>query len=570
MALSDAAHPPPIKNLQRRAMGPVFQVSLVGALVLIVSALVGIQAPVVEAATFTVTKTADTNDGTCDGDCSLREAVLAANAAGGADAITVPAGTYVLTSGALGILDGVTITGAGSATTIIDGNAQDRVIDLAGVTIITVDITGVTARNGRAQAFGSGAGIHVNSSHTLNLTDVVVTGNHATGSSGGIFGNLGPVTLTNSVVNSNTADFSVGGINGSTLHIIDSTISGNSAAGGSGGGVSIGGVTGGPSSISGSTISGNVASGNGGGVLIGKDTTISDTVISGNTASKGGGIHSATINVTLTDVTITGNTATSIVGGGGISTQTQNLAITNATISGNMANSGPGGGIAYEFGSTTTTLTNSTVSGNLAAKDGGGIALIGSFSTLAVELESVTVTGNTADSDSSGTGDGGGIYRQADVGTLYFRNTIVAGNVDSGGQAPDCSGGASAELTSRGHNLVQNTAGCGIVGDTTGNITGQDPLLGPLQDNGGLTDTHALPPGSPAVDAGAGSCPATDQRGTDRPQGLGCDIGAYELVAAPPPPPVPGLSAWSLVALAGIMAAIVLRRMSSVRRTTQV
>lgn len=182
-------------------------------------------------------------------------------------------------------------------------------IDLAGVTIITVDITGVTIRNGRAQGFGCGAGIHVNSSHTLNLMDVVVTENHSTGCAGGIFGNLGPVTLT-----------------------------------------------------------------------------------------------------------------------------------------------------------------NSTVSGNSVATNGGGIALIGSFGTLAVELESVTVTGNTADSDANGTGDGGGIYRQADVGTLYFRNSIVAGNIDSGGQAPDCSGGASAELTSQGHNLVQNTSGCGIVGDTTGTI----------------------------------------------------------------------------------------------------
>ncbi len=190
MALNDVAHLRRVKKLRRWVLGRVFQVSMVAVLVLTVSALAGIRAPIVEAATFTVTKTADTNDGTCDGDCSLREAVLAANAAGGADAITVPAGTYVLTSGALGIFDGVTITGAGSATTIIDGNAQDRVIDLAGVTIITVDITGVTVRNGRAQAFGSGAGIHVNSSHTLNLTDVVVTGNHATGSSGGIFGNL--------------------------------------------------------------------------------------------------------------------------------------------------------------------------------------------------------------------------------------------------------------------------------------------------------------------------------------------------------------------------------------------
>ena len=122
----------------------------------IVGLLLAVSGPhgVAEAAAFIVTKTADTNDGACDADCSLREAVVAANAAPGADTITVPAGTYILTLFALGIFDDVTITGAGSAATIIDGNAQDRVIDLASFVVNTVDISGVTLRNGRAQGFG--------------------------------------------------------------------------------------------------------------------------------------------------------------------------------------------------------------------------------------------------------------------------------------------------------------------------------------------------------------------------------------------------------------------------------
>jgi CSLREA domain-containing protein len=111
----------------------------------------------VYAATFVVTKTDDTNDGVCDTDCSLQEAITAANALPDADAITVPVGTYVL-GPALGIFEPVSITGAVSAFTI---------------------------QNGRAQNLGAGAWIHVNNAHTLNLTDMVVTNNHATGSSGG-------------------------------------------------------------------------------------------------------------------------------------------------------------------------------------------------------------------------------------------------------------------------------------------------------------------------------------------------------------------------------------------------
>ena len=469
---------------------------------------------------------------------------MEANALPGADTITVPAGTYVLTLGALGIFDDVTITGAGSATTIIDGNAQDRVIDLASFVVNTVDISGVTIRNGRAQGFGSGAGIHVNVGHTLNLTDVVVTENHSTGSSGGIHGNLGPVTLTNSVISNNTADFSVGGINGSTLTIVNSAITGNSSFSGSGGGVSIGGATGGPSTISGSTITNNFASSHGGGTSIGKAVTITNSTISGNTGGgKGGGIQVSAESVSLTDVTIADNTVTGSFGGGGIYNECCALALNNVTVVGNVATAGPGGGILYGFGVATTTLTNSTISGNSAATNGGGIAIVGLFSTLPVELNNVTITGNTADSDGNGSGDGGGAYREPTVGTLNFKNTIIAGNADLGGQAPDCSGGANGELTSQGYNLIQNTTGCGIIGDTTGNITGQDPLLGPLANNGGPTETHALTPGSPAIDtgnpavpgSGGNACEATDQRGVARPLGAACDIGAYE--AEPPPPP---------------------------------
>ncbi|MFQ5857924.1 MAG: choice-of-anchor Q domain-containing protein [Anaerolineae bacterium] len=132
-------------------------------------------------------------------------------------------------------------------------------------------------------------------------------------------------------------------------------------------------------------------------------------------------------------------------------------------------------------------LTNSTLPGNTADGHGGGISTNG-----LIDLNNVTITNNTADNDNDGVGDDGGIAR---FGTVRLRNTLLAGNTDRGGQAPDCSG----ELTSEGFNLIQDTTGCTIAGDATGNITGQDPNLGLLADNGGHTLTHALLPGSQPV-----------------------------------------------------------------------
>lgn len=170
-------------------------------------------------------------------------------------------------------------------------------------------------------------------------------------------------------------------------------------------------------------------------------------------------------------------------------------------------------------------------------------------------LNNVTITDNTSDADGDGAEpvfgvapEGGGVSQRAG-GTVNFKNTIIAGNFDLGSPAdPDCSG----TLNSEGYNLIGNTTGCTIGGDSTGNIIDTPPLLAPLANNGGSTLTHALcteagvPDASctgvsPAVDAGnpgtpgsgGNTCAATDQRGDVRPQSIACDIGAYE---APPPP----------------------------------
>jgi hypothetical protein len=141
-----------------------------------------------------------------------------------------------------------------------------------------------------------------------------------------------------------------------------------------------------------------------------------------------------------------------------------------------------------------------------------------------VTLSNVTITGNTA-------GTGGGLHKE--LGALIsLRNTIIAGN--SAADGPDCFN----TLTSQDYNLIGDTTDCNLTGPTANTLTGRDPMLGPLQDNGGWTETHALLAGSPAIGAGnpaiPGSvgfpCETTDQRGVGRPQGLVCDIGAFELV----------------------------------------
>jgi CSLREA domain-containing protein len=213
---------------------------------------------------------------------------------------------------------------------------------------------------------------------------------------------------------------------------------------------------------------------------------------------------------TLVGLTITGGSAFS---GAGI-LNSDVLTVRNSTIVDNFATS-QGGGIAH-FGASTT-LTNVTISGNRANADGGGIHLdVGGV----VSLQSVTVSNNTADADISGFGNGGGISRQG--GSVALRDTLLAGNIDGGGQAPDCSG----TINSNGNNLVGTTAGCTFGAQPT-DLPNKAPMTGPLADNGGPTQTHALLTGSEAIDAGSAGAPTTDQRGL--PRAGTADIGAYEL-----------------------------------------
>ena len=351
------------------------------AVALVVVAAIAARIPgagTAHAAVFTVTKTADTNDGTCDADCSLREAITAANAAAGSDNISLPAGTYTLTGAAgddanvSGDLDVTTATlainGAGVGTTVIDGGGIESVFDVKDA-VGTFAVTDVTVRNGGDEGVLAGAA-------DLTILSSRITGNQEDGISTG----SGNVELESSTVDGNAGD--------------------------------------------------GIATGSG--------------------------------DVTLTASTVSGND------GDGISTNSGDVDLSNSTISGNL--------------------------GDNISTDTGDIDI--EFSTIA----------NSSDGDGLSTSEG----------LIFLSGAIVADN-----DGDDC----STTVEDSDHSL-DTDGSCGLTG--TGDISDGDPNLGPLQNNGGPTETQALLAGSDAIDAGGDGCPEDDQRFENRPVGAACDIGAYE------------------------------------------
>lgn len=246
---------------------------------------------------------------------------------------------------------------------------------------------------------------------------------------------------------------------------------------------------GGTLSVSNSTLSGSSSSAGGGIANLGGRVTITNSTFSGNTAS-GGGIFNQGGTVIITSSTISNNSA---AGGGGIFNQGGTVTVTNSTISNNSATLGGfamGGAIFIDSG--TVNIANSTLSGNLAINGGGGIRVIG--------------------------------------GTVNIKNAIVANS--TGG---DCSVAGPGTLNALGVNFSTDGTCPGFT-----QVTAAQLNLGPLQDNGGPTKTHALLSGSVAIDAVtdctdvAGNPVTQDQQGLMRPidgncDGIAqCDVGAYE------------------------------------------
>ena len=373
--------------------------------------------PSVPEATFLVTKTADTNDGACNADCSLREAIVAANAAAGADSITLPAGTYTLTianagsanedasaQGDLDINDALTISGAGAATTIVqagttNANGIDKVFSFNPIcsTAVSSSMSGVTVRFGRnTQPSGAadfsftGGGIDVcnTGSGGFTLSNSIITDNSvANGYGGGI--NLdsaqpanGIYTIAGSTISNNrtTSAASIlkngGGLNlfadAHTVTLTNSTISGNSSAN-EGGGVYARHTNGGAITLSGVTISNNTAASRGGGVsnsnfgasslTINNDSFVQNNVSQGTAAgfeSRGGGVFIFSPTTTLIrETTITGNSANTgtFQGGGGIAAISGTITTQFNRIAGNNAGTGGGSGL-HNAGATVTGSPN--------------------------------------------------------------------------------------------------------------------------------------------------------------------------------------------------------------------
>jgi Ca2+-binding RTX toxin-like protein len=295
-----------------------------------------------------------------------------------------------------------------------------------------------------------------------------------------------------------------------------------------------------------SVITGNFALDNGGAVFSKYGSLIVDSsVISNNNAvDEGGGIATKySSKVVINNTTVSGNESYESGGGGMVTGEADTVVVTDSTFSGNTTDveeeSGGAGGAIAAYGSTTL-VANSTLSGN-SAYDGGAIAAanfeyqdVGSKFT----VRNSTIAGNDA------VADGGGLVSYGDT-PVFSTNTIVANNT-AGDEGPNVSGELDAAFT-----LVNDPAGAAINETTPGsNVIGVDPQLGPLANNGGPTQTHALLSGSPALDAGNGTGSNHDQRAQARPVELpdvpnstapgadGSDIGAYE-AQAPPPPPQP-------------------------------
>jgi CSLREA domain-containing protein len=385
----------------------------------------------------TVTKFEDTNDGVCDSDCSLREAIDFA----------APGATITFHPGLYGSLIYLASPLVISKNVTIDGSGLNPPLTLSGYSY------------SRGETYGSV--LSVNSGVTAAINNLTIT----FGSPGIL--NSGNLTITNSkIINNSMPTFA------SLVY---------------GAGISNMGTL----TLTGSTVTENIAHSSGAGAYNAGVMTILDSTFSYNSNEDvGGGIYN-----------------------------NNSLTIKNSTF---FENSALNGGGIYNYIDGTINITNSTFVGNSADPNSGGGGGIINLNTL--RLNNSTFSGNSAFF-------GGGIRNQHMYGaSLYLKNTIIA-NSPTGG---DCL--TDAALSSNIQNLVED-------GSCSPYLSG-DPHLGALGDHGGITQTLPLLPGSRALNTGDNAvCAAApvnnlDQRGSPRPQGFACDIGAFEMEIDPAIPTV--------------------------------
>lgn len=426
-----------------------------------------------------------------DGACATIN--VAVGRASSGDTVFVAIGTYTGSGEEVARLDrSLTLSGGWDAEfsaqvgqSILEGEGARR--GLTVVSGVRAAVERFDARNGQAFGFGGG-GVLNQDGATLTLSDCLIENNRSFGT--GAVRNLrnGTMTLNRTIVRDNLDGAGIDNFFQGTITLNHCTVTGNA----------------------------------GDGIVNQSSITLNSSVVSHNGEF---GIDNDSGIVSLHDTTVGFNQ-------GGIMNFTGVLMVEGSTVRDNgFFNFGGIRNLSGNGRVGRTTVVNSTISGNSSSGDGGGV-----YNAGALVLKNSTITKNSAR-------DGGGVYLQSNpgFGSFSLQNSIIAGNTASiFGQGPDCAGGTAAD-TSGGHNLLGSLQGCSITPSAT-DLVNIDPELGPLQDNGGLTFTHAPSACSPAIDAGdPGGCAdedgnllVSDQRGAARPvdgDGDGaprCDIGAFE------------------------------------------
>ncbi len=418
---------------------------------------------------------------------------------------------------------------AGNVYHVVSSPGVDNTAVLDGFTISGGNANGTSPND-------SGGGIYEPSGNAT-LANLIITGNRAVVNGGGMYNfNGGPLLLKNVVFKGNHSAATAGGLynDSASPTLVHVTFLNNSADGYAGGMYTTVGVV----SLKSVSFNANTSGRDGGGLYdVSTTITLNRVSFTGNKAvDAGGGMYSTGSTTTLTRVTFAGNTGPN-AGGGMLNQSNGSVSLTNVTFSGNLSTNGAngfGGGL-YNGGSTVTltgvtfndnqadyaagmlnfnstvTLTNSTLNANASKIDGGAVYNTSS----GFQATNVTFSGNSA------VGNGGAIFDDASSPTL--QDSILWGD---GSEVFNKSGSPVVLDT-----IVQD--GCPSGSSLCTNVLTGDPKLGPLQANGGFTKTMALGAGSAALDTGATDslCAANDQRGVLRPQGLACDMGAYEVRA---------------------------------------
>jgi hypothetical protein len=411
---------------------------------------------------------------------SLRQAIVDANAGGGGNiTFSNVSGTIALQSDLPALTANITISGPGSAALTISIPGEVSAV-LTNSAANTAALTGLTI-SASLDNYG-----------TFTLDDVIV-GNQFNPGHAGLY-NSGTMTLSrctftgNRVPNGNADSIE----NDGAINLDHCSITNNGGGDGS--------------------------------IYNTGSLTMDNSIVVAHyyfTSSSGGIVNDGGI-VVLRNCSISNNVS---VEGGGI-WNAGSLAVTNCVINSNRSVYSdpptPGGGL-YNFGY--AILQNTTVSGNSAMGQGGGIWNDGSL-----RLLNCTIASNTASMGYQQPGSGGGVWNSTSDRTLFqSRNSIIAGNKSVTTNQTLVADDIHGNLDSFGHNII--LSGNGWTGFDNTDLIGVDPLLGPLQDNGGPTLTHALKQGSPAINAvDPTGAPVDDQRGVPRPQGPGIDIGAFEFV----------------------------------------